>query len=408
MDPAASDNELNVLNGALTRLSTIVNHLQPSMNTTTSPSILCSTSTRSIEAPHLCENEVKAINLFETAKRSVVYVRTIRLQIQAKSYGPFGLLDPNSVVQTEGAGTGIVWDKDCHVVTNSHVVHHVGDIIIILADGRECKGTLVGQDRKSDIAVLKIELLLGQEDDLPAKASPSSHSSPLGVPPLEIGKSGNLQVGQTVYAIGNPFGLHHTMTSGIVSGLDRDIPSQEGQNSILSNLIQTDAPINPGNSGGPLLDSQGKCVGVTTAILSPTGTSSGLGFAVPIDEVKDIVCQLIASGRVVRPHLGVSMAPDSLRSWLKYDRGVVVWGVRKKSPAAVAGLVDAKRGRRGEVLVGDVIEKFGGKVIVGCRELLKEIGKRKVGDEVEVEVLRGAKRKRVTLVVKLFEFEPQD
>ncbi len=261
--------------------------------------------------------------MFETSKQSVVFVSTRIVQISPKSLNPFSLHSHGNdeIIRKEGTGSGFIWDSLGHVVTNAHVVRHVGEITVVLEDKREYKATLIGHDEKSDLAVLKLDELIPSHPGSTETTQPNQIFSP-----LKKGTSKDLCVGQTVYAIGNPFGLNHTMTSGIISGLGRELPAQEG--GLLTNLIQTDAPINPGNSGGPLLDSSGNLIGVTTAILSPTGASNGLGFAVPVDFVKEIVEELIKHGRVVRPELGIFMAPDNFRVLLGVSSGVIVLGVK--------------------------------------------------------------------------------
>jgi S1-C subfamily serine protease len=329
------------------------------------------------------DDEEQAVQVFQRTKDSVVFV-TQALQIA---------FTPQETIKQEGSGSGFIWDNQGHVVTNCHVVRHghIGEIHVITSKKKEYKATLVGQDPKSDLAVLKIEELIRTEDD--------EHSSE-DLKPIVKGSSQSLQVGQTVYAIGNPFGLHHTITSGIISGLERDLPGHEGW---LSNLIQTDAPINPGNSGGPLLNKRGHLIGVTTAIVSPTGVSAGLGFAVPVDTVKEIIEQLIRNGRVIRPELGIVMLPDRYRLVLGVPFGVVVLYVKPNSPADRAGIQSMKKRRGRYVILGDVITGIAGQKIQKQEQLLKFLQTAKVGEEVEIEVVRGQHREKKIVRITLEE-----
>jgi S1-C subfamily serine protease len=223
--------------------------------------------------------------------------------------------------------------------------------------------------------------------------------------PVVVGQSSGLLVGQRVLAIGNPFGLDHTLTAGIISGLNRELATGSGPS--LRNVIQTDAAINPGNSGGPLLDSRGRLIGINTAIADPSGkgSSSGIGFAVPIDSIKGIVDQILRHGRVVRPVLGVALAPpQALRQ--QGQEGVLVLDVPLGSPAAKAGMQGISKDSFGRVVIGDVIVGFNGTVIRSEGDLFDVLDSCKVGDTVEVDVLRRGQN-RVTLTVKLAERAPE-
>ncbi|MEH3116961.1 MAG: trypsin-like peptidase domain-containing protein [Methylorubrum populi] len=283
--------------------------------------------------------ENTTVDLFARAAPSVVHVFA-----QAAAQGR-ALMEPDDEFgqgeQQQGSGTqtgtGFVWDAAGHVVTNNHVVEAAtkggGSISVRLASGEVVGARVVGTAPSYDLAVLR----LGRVAALP--------------PPLAVGGSANLKVGQSAFAIGNPFGLDHTLTTGVISALQRRLPTQEGRE--LSGVIQTDAAINPGNSGGPLLDSAGRLIGVNTAIFSPSGASAGIGFAVPVDVVNRVVPDLIRNGRVRNPGIGIIAGQEATAARLGID-GVVVVRVLPGSPAAQAGLqgVDPRTGAIGDVIVG--------------------------------------------------------
>ena len=232
----------------------------------------------------LANIEKTTIGIFKTASPSVVHITNLVNAAQ-----PFSM-DVQQV--PEDTGSGFIWDKSGHVVTNFHVIRGGDAQVIVLADGSRWQGRLVGTYPAKDLAVLAI--------DTPAAK----------LQPIMVGSSANLQVGQMVFAIGNPFGLDQTLTTGVVSALGREIQSTPGRN--IRNVIQTDAAINPGNSGGPLLDSAGRLIGINSSILSPSGAFAGVGFAIPVDEVNQVVTELIRNGKVTRPGLGIALAPDQL------------------------------------------------------------------------------------------------
>jgi S1-C subfamily serine protease len=221
----------------------------------------------------LAEDEKATIALFEKARGSVVFITTSQLVRDAWTRNVFQV--------PRGSGSGFIWDDAGHVVTNYHVIRGASQATVKLADGRDYAAGLVGVSEEHDIAVLRIGVGFKRP------------------PPVPIGTSADLRVGQKVFAIGNPFGLDWTLTSGIVSALDRALPGEEPGGAI-EHLIQTDAAINPGNSGGPLLDSAGRLIGINTAIYSPSGASAGIGFSVPVDTVRRVVPQLIAAGEPLR------------------------------------------------------------------------------------------------------------
>lgn len=275
-----------------------------------------------------------------------------------------------------GTGSGFVWDDEGHIVTNYHVIRGASGARVTLGDRSTWDAKLVGRAIDKDIAVLEID-------------APASKLKPLSVAP-----SGNLLVGQHVFAIGNPFGLDQTLSTGVISGLGREIKSVAGHP--IAGVIQTDAAINPGNSGGPLLDSHGRLIGVNTAIFSPSGASAGVGFAVPADTVARIVPQLIEHGQVVRPGLGIEIL-DGRQAGVK---GVLVMGVMAGSGAETAGLLATRRDpSSGAVILGDVITAVDGKAIGDTSDLYRALDRHQVGDTVTVRIDRNGQP--ATVKVKL-------
>ncbi|MFE1598444.1 S1C family serine protease [Methylobacterium sp. ID0610] len=318
----------------------------------------------------LAPAEASTVALFERAAPSVVYVFARRVPS-----GQDLMRDPYSGEPAgqggEQTGTGFVWDAAGHIVTNNHVIQGGSDISVRLSSGEVVPATLVGTAPNYDLAVLR----LGRVGAMP--------------PPIAIGTSGDLKVGQFVYAIGNPFGLDHTLTSGVISALQRRLPTQEGRE--LSGVIQTDAAINPGNSGGPLLDSAGRVIGVNTAIFSPSGASAGIGFAVPIDVVNRVVPDLIRTGRTPTPGIGIVAAQEEAAAQLGID-GVAVVRVMRGSPAAAAGLrgVDPVTGDLGDIIVG-----VNGKPVHRLADLTAAIQAAGVGQTLELTILRGNRTRTV-------------
>jgi len=287
---------------------------------------------RAVEQPlKLTDAEQRQVNLFQNASSSVVHIETTELRR--------GFFQQMAHEYPQGSGTGFVWDERGYIVTNYHVVRNAKRILVSSNDFRKVEAQLVGADPVTDLAVVKID-------------------SPIGkLPTLPVGGSSDLMVGQNVYAIGNPFGLDQTLTTGIISGLDRVMRSIIG--TPIHNVIQTDAAINPGNSGGPLLDSGGRLIGVNTAIHSPSGASAGIGFAVPVNTVNRVVPQIIAKGFPARPTLGVYLAPDS---WTRRQgiRGVVLSQVTEDGPAHAAGIRGLSEDSKGRILLGDVVTAING------------------------------------------------
>ena len=307
----------------------------------------------------LAEIEQTTIEIFRAVSPSVVHITTL-----VTAAAPFSL-DVQQI--PEGTGSGFVWDKDGHIVTNYHVIRDASGAVIILADGSSWRGRLVGSYPAKDLAVLVI--------DAP------SHL----LKPISIGSSTDLEVGQMTLAIGNPFGLDQTLTTGVVSALDREIESIPGR--AIRNVIQTDAAVNPGNSGGPLLDSAGRLIGVNSSILSPSGAFAGIGFAIPVDEVNRIVTELIRHGAIVRPSLGVSLAPDQLTERLGLD-GVLVIRVEPGGPAARAGLRPTRRDLAGNVRLGDVIVAIDDVELQSTEDFFAALEERAPGDDIILTVVR--------------------
>jgi 2-alkenal reductase len=294
----------------------------------------------------LAESEQATIAIFQSVSPSVVLV-----------------ISGGGLSQEIGGGTGFVWDEAGHIVTNNHVVQGA-QVVVRLPGGQDIPAEVIGRAPQYDVAVLRLE-------------------RPTGAAPIPIGSSGDLQVGQAVFAIGNPFGFDRTITSGIVSALGRQLPTREGRE--IADVIQTDAAINPGNSGGPLLDSAGRVIGVTTAIFSPSGAYAGVGFAVPIDTVARVVPQLIQEGRAPIAGIGIVAADQSIAAQLGVE-GVLVWETGNGSPAERAGLrgTDQRRG-----VVGDVIVQAEGQPVQRLADLTGALDRLGVGQTINLTVQRG-------------------
>jgi S1-C subfamily serine protease len=317
---------------------------------------------RAVEARgDLAADEQATIDIFERLSPSVVYITT--------SGQVLDLLTRNVMEVPRGTGTGIIWDEQGHVITNYHVIEDAQAAYVRLASHRTYEASLVGISPEQDIAVLRI----------------GDHSS---VPAVPIGTSADLKVGQKVLAIGNPFGLDYTLTTGVISALNRTINAEDGR--AIGDLIQTDAAINPGNSGGPLIDSAGRVIGMNTAILSSTGHSAGIGFAVPVDTINRVVPRLIAYGRYVRPTLGI-LSDDDIGARLLEGtgvQGVLVLEVQKGSPAARAGIQGAMVTANGDWVGGDVILGVDGVAVHSANALTDVLDEHAVGDVVRLSVFR--------------------
>jgi S1-C subfamily serine protease len=317
----------------------------------------------------LGESEQSTIELFQASSPSVVNITSVSERLQRSYFGFDVQKIPN------GTGTGFIWNDLGHVVTNFHVIQNADEAQVTLADHSVYRATFVGAEPDKDIAVLKI--------DAPKKL----------LRPLSVGISSDLQVGQRVLAIGNPFGLDQTLTTGVISGLGREIESVSRRP--IQGVIQTDAAINPGNSGGPLLDSAGRLIGINTAIYSPSGSSAGIGFAVPVDTVNRIVPQIIKHGRAIKPALGIEVL--SLRQGFK---GVMVGSVEPGSGADDAGIQGARRDRYWRVIRGDIITEVEGQPISDQNSLYRIIDRYQIGDEVELKIIRGNETKRLKVRLK--------
>jgi S1-C subfamily serine protease len=321
----------------------------------------------------LSQEEKSNIQIYEQSSPSLVQVTNLAQQ----SSGFFGL-DIQEV--PEGVGSGFIWDTDGHIVTNYHVVKGADAARVTLNDHSTYEARQIWAYPDQDIAVLWID-------------APKSR-----LHPIPIGTSHDLKVGQIVYALGDPFGLGETMTNGIVSALGREMKSVTGR--IIHGVIQTSAAINPGNSGGPLLDSAGRLIGMNTAILSPSGTFAGIGFAIPVDEINRIAPQLIAHGKVVRPRLGVQPAEDQLARQLGVEEGALILKVLLNSPAAKAELRGTQRAASGRIRLGDVIVAIGGKPIKNAQDLYLALERQKVGDTVTLIILREGERQDVQVTLE--------
>ena len=306
----------------------------------------------------LAGDEQNTIDIFRSAAPSVVYITSIAVRRNLFSLNVYEI--------PQGTGSGFIWDRQGRIVTNFHVISDASRLEVTLADHSSWKASLVGAAPDRDLAVLQI-------------TAPASK-----LQPIAVGESTNLLVGQKVFAIGNPFGLDQTLTTGVVSALGREITAVTGRT--IHDVIQTDAAINPGNSGGPLLDSAGRLIGVNTAIYSPSGASSGIGFAVPVGEVNRVVPQIISKGKVLRPGLGLTLANRSLTGDLGLE-GVLVLKVVSGSAAEQAGLRGTSQVGDGLVL-GDIILAVNGRKVTDYDSLRDEIERYEVGASVLLTLLR--------------------
>jgi len=318
----------------------------------------------------LAGDERTTIQLFQRASPSVVHITTIEVRRYSFSL--------RATEIPKGTGSGIIWDKEGHVVTNYHVIKGANAARVTLSDQSSWDASLVGVAPDNDLAVIRI----GTEASV--------------LQPVPIGTSSDLQVGQNVLAIGNPFGLDQTLTTGVISGLNREILSDNSRP--ISGVIQTDAAINPGNSGGPLLDSAGRLIGVNTAIFSPSGAYAGIGFAVPVDTVNHIVPQLIKYGKVKTPGLGIEVAPEQILRRLDME-GVQVMRVLPNGAAASAGILPSRIGPNGRLVLGDIIVAMGDIAIRNKLDLFRVLNQYEIGDTVTVTVIREREKKqfKVTL-----------
>lgn len=309
----------------------------------------------------LAEDEKTTIELFESVSPAVVYITSITVQRN--------LFTLRAMEVPKGTGSGFLWDDQGTVVTNYHVIEGAQGARVTLFDQSTWPAELVGVEKDKDLAVLRIE---APKESLSA---------------IPVGTSSDLQVGQKVFAIGNPFGLDHTLTTGIISALGREIQAVNG--CAIEGVIQTDAAINPGNSGGPLLDSAGRLIGINTAIYSPSGAYAGIGFAVPVDMVNRLVPQIIRYGKVLKPNLGVVLAPEYMmrRERLRGVRGVLVLQVPSDSAAEHAGLRGIHYDQHGHKVL-DLIVALDDKAINSNEDLYRLLESYQIGDTVKLTVER--------------------
>ncbi|MBP6398238.1 MAG: trypsin-like peptidase domain-containing protein, partial [Saprospiraceae bacterium] len=316
------------------------------------------------------DSEAATIELFEKAVPSVCFITTLNVRQDYWSR--------NIEEQPSGTGSGFIWDKDGHIITNFHVIQGGDRATVTLADRKTYDAEIVGVAPEKDLAVLKI------------KAPASS------LKPLPVGTSHDLKVGQYAFAIGNPFGLDQTLTTGVISALGREIKSVNGR--AIRDVIQTDAAINPGNSGGPLLDSSGRLIGVNTQIYSPSGASAGIGFSIPVDEVNWVVPDLIKYGEVRRPVLGLSLLPGYYAKGMS-DGGLIIAEIVKGGPAAKAGLKAISQDRGGRWVPGDVIKSINGVKVEDYNDLVLSLEKYQPGQKVKLIVERDGSTRTVEIVL---------
>ena len=316
---------------------------------------------------YLYEFENAVEYLFSLSSPSVVYITTSSYK---QDYWSRDVYEVPS-----GTGSGFVWDNDGHIITNFHVINGADKAEITLSDRTSYPADLVGYSKEKDLAVLKIK-------------APKNKMKP-----IKTGKSTNLRVGQFVMAIGNPFGLDYTLTTGVISALDREIQSQSGIP--IRDIIQTDAAINPGNSGGPLLNSSGALIGVNTAIYSPSGGSSGIGFAIPVDVVSWVVSDIMKYGEVRRAIIGVSTVRDNSARAFGISKGVVIYSVHPGSPAAKAGIKGTTKNS-----LGDIITRINENSIKDNADLILTLEKYKAGDKIQLTILRENKELKIPVVLQ--------
>ena len=317
-----------------------------------------------ITAPSVASDEQNNIEVYRTVSPGVVFITSTTV---SRSFFDVG--------EREGTGSGSVIDQQGHILTNNHVVEGAERLTVSFGENTY-PARIVGRDPDTDLAVIKVE-------------APRER-----LRPVAFGDSERLVVGQKVLAIGNPFGFARTLTTGVISGLQRPIRSRN--NRPIEGAIQTDASINPGNSGGPLLDSSGRVIGINTLIYSPSGASAGVGFAVPVNIAKRIVPQLIQNGAVVRPKLGiVPFDVKNLQMRLPVSEGVGIYQVYPNSSAAAAGLRGLGQSAEGEMVLGDIILGIDGEKIEDGDDLYRSLDKRQYNDVVQVEVFRNDRRVKV-------------
>jgi S1-C subfamily serine protease len=322
----------------------------------------------------LAADERSTIELFQKASPSIAYITTLTRQVNPWTRYARDI--------PAGTGSGFIWDAQGHIITNFHVIQNASAADVMLHDRKMYSASLVGASPDHDLAVLRI------------RASESA------LRPVPIGSSHDLQVGQKVFAIGNPFGLDQTLTTGIISALNRTMEGPAGRP--IEGVIQTDASINPGNSGGPLLDSAGRLIGVNTAIYSPSGASAGIGFAVPVDTVNRVVPRIISQGGYTRPSIGIYVDDRINRQWTRQTgmEGLLILGVRAGSPAEAAGLQGASQAADGSIIPGDLILRVGDRPVRSSAELDSALDRYRSGDKVILTLLRKDKTVEVPITLE--------
>jgi S1-C subfamily serine protease len=329
--------------------------------------------------PYYSEDEKRTIELFERCSPSVVHITT-QLDIPTNWF---------EIARVDsGAGSGFIWDRQGHIVTNFHVIRNASRANVTLYDHTVIEAELVGAEPDVDVAVLKVDLS-------------KLRSNGSNISPVIVGKSSNLRVGQRVFAIGNPFGLDQSLSEGVVSGVGRQIEGVGGR--VIKNVIQTDAAINPGNSGGPLLDGNGRLVGINTMIASQSGAWSGIGFAVPSATVVRTVNQIIKYGKTIRPWLGLSLAPMTVtQQGRRYKtEGVLVISVQVGSPADQAGIRGTTRDSyTGSIVMGDEIIEIDGQKVIDPEQVSDVVESKGVGDSIQLRIKRDGRYQNVTVTLK--------
>ncbi len=327
-----------------------------------------------ISDPSTATDEQNNIEVYKAVAPGVVYIQSTTIERDF-----FGMYS----VPREGAGSGSVIDDQGNILTNYHVIANAEKLTVSFGGGRNYAAKVVGRDPDTDLAVIRLL-------EKPAEA----------VTLVPMGDSDKLIVGQKVLAIGNPFGLDRTLTTGVISGLQRPIRAQNGKQ--IEGAIQTDASINPGNSGGPLLDSHGRMIGINSQIESPSGASAGVGFAIPVNIAKRIVPELVRNGSVQRPKLGIvprDVETLSNQVELPVSYGVLIWTTQTGGPAANAGLRGMVQTDDGDIELGDIIVGVEGEKIANNDELYKILNKHQIGETVNIEIYRGSRR--MTVPVRL-------
>jgi S1-C subfamily serine protease len=316
------------------------------------------------------EDEKNTIEVFRAAVRSTVFVTQKRLVM---SY-----FEQEAQEVEAGSGSGFIWDTDGHVVTNFHVVQEAHSVVVTLQDHKSYEASLVGVEPRKDIAVLSIKA--------PKESLVAIHLPPAGARLLEVG--------QKAIAIGNPYGFDETLTTGVVSATGRAMPGAGGVT--LHDLVQTDAAINPGNSGGPLLDSSGQLIGMNTMIVSPSHTSAGIGFAVPVATIALVVPQIIRTGHAEQVGLGIKVDPEQQLERRARIAGLIVQAVAPGSPAAKAGIKGLRKDFEG-ITVGDIVVAIDKDRITNYDDLYSVMDKHRAGDKVEVTTLRDGKLNKTSI-----------